>query len=364
MDFYAGGKTHFSMPLPPQDTTAQDVPQQIDLNPGAMVEKVDSWIDGLVRLVPNILVGIVVFLLFLFLARLAARLVRRSLKASNRENLGDVAGGFLKWIIYFMGFLLALTVILPSLNPADLVAGLGVSSVAIGFAFKDILQNWLAGLLILLRQPFQIGDQIVVNGYEGTVERIETRATIIKQYNNQRVVIPNSDIYTNSVKVNTANKLTRSQYDIGVGYGDDLEEAVAVLKKAVLSVPGVKNDENVEVLPWDLAASWVTIRIRWWTDSARSSVVKVHAEVIKAIKEGLDAASIDMPYDTQVHLFHDQTEETDGDRSAQREGWPAPKEGTLPRPRYRVEIEDRAAELEERNAQRGADEAERLAGNG
>lgn len=349
--------------MPQQDTTTQDVPQQIDVNPGAMLERLDSWVDGFIRLVPNIVVGIILFLIFYGVARWVAGVIRRRLTNSDRANLGEVAGGFVKYAIYIVGLLLALTVIIPSLRPGDLIAGLGVSSVAIGFAFKDILQNWLAGLLILLRQPFEIGDQIVVNDFEGTVERIETRATIIKQYDNKRVVIPNSDIYTNSVRVNTASPLIRSQYDIGVGYGDSIDEATEVLRKAVAGTEGVDGDKGVDVLPWDLAASWVTVRVRWWSDSQRGSVVKTHARVIQNMKLALDEARIDMPYETQVHLFHDQTEETDGDRNAQREGWPAPREEDAPRSRFRAEVEERAAELESRNAQRAEDDEKRRAGN-
>ena len=324
----------------PEANQTQDVPQQVDVDPGAIIEKIDSWVDGFIRLLPNIGVAILVVVIFYFLARWAKSLVVNYTTRHERENLGSVLGGFLKAIVIGIGILLALTVVIPSLKPGDLVAGLGVSSVAIGFAFKDILQNWLAGLLILLRQPFEIGDQIVVNGFEGTVERIETRATIINQYNNERVIVPNSDVYTNAVRVKTANQLIRSQYDIGVGYGDSIDEARSVIERAVRGVEGVDKNKPVDVLPWDLAASWVTIRVRWWTDSQRKSVVHLHADVIQAIKIALDEAKIDMPYETQVHLFHDQTEETDGDRSAQREGWPAPKEGEAPRSRYRAERED------------------------
>ncbi|MBB4077608.1 small-conductance mechanosensitive channel [Lewinella aquimaris] len=319
----------------PQDTTASDVPEKIDLNPGAILEKIDSWVDGLVRLVPNILVGIVVLFIFIFVARFVARTFERRTVDKNRENLGRVAGGFIKWVIYVIGFLIAATIVVPTLNPGDLIAGLGVSSVAIGFAFKDILQNWLAGLLLLLRQPFNIGDQIVVNGYEGTVERIETRATIINLYNNERAIVPNSEVYTNAVRVKTANQLIRSEYDVGIGYGDDIHQATEVIRKAVRGVEGV-DAKDIDVFTWDLAASWVAIRIRWWTDSQRASVVKVHDRVLTAVKLALDEAKIDMPYETRVNLLHDQTEATDGDRSQQREGWPVPQQGTTPQPRWKA----------------------------
>ena len=165
-------------------------------------------------------------------------MIQRQSAGHSRENLGDVLGGFVNWMVLGLGLLFAATIVIPSLKPGDLIAGLGVSSVAIGFAFKDILQNWMAGLLILLRQPFEIDDQIEVNGFEGTVERIETRATIIETYDGQRVVVPNSDIYTHAVLVKTAHEKRRSQYDVGIGYGDDIDRACEVIRAAVEQVAG------------------------------------------------------------------------------------------------------------------------------
>ncbi len=326
-----------------------DVPGEVDFNPTLIFSKLDAWLDGFVRLLPNIAVAIVVAVIFWFLAKFVQRLILKGTRSNGRENLGEVLGGFVKWIVAFIGIMLALTIVVPTLKPGDLIAGLGVSSVAIGFAFKDILQNWLAGVLILLRQPFEIGDQIIVEGFEGTVERIETRATIIRQYDNQRIVVPNSEIYTNAVKVKTANDLIRSQYDVGIGYGDDIGEAVEVARKAMQGIEGIDTSKDVDILPWDLAASWVTIRIRWWTDSERASVVHTHARVIKKIKEAMDEARIDMPYETQVNLIHDQTDEFDGDREKQREGWAKTQKGKEdPKPLWKVR-EERADERKEKD---------------
>jgi len=317
-------------------TKPQDLPQQFDFDFGMAIERLDSWADGLIRLLPNIILAILVLLLFWGLGSLTRRFIQRYSARQERNNLGEVLGGFLKWAVMLSGFLVAATIVIPTLKPGDLIAGLGVSSVAIGFAFKDILQNWLAGLLILLRQPFEIGDQIDVNGHEGTVERIETRATIIKTYDGQRIVIPNSNIYTSEILVKTAHDKRRSQYDVGIGYGDNIDKACDVIKAALSEITDVENDPTPEVMPWDLAASWVTIRVRWWTNNSSANKVHVHASVIKAIKLALDNAHIDMPYETQVQLLHDQTESTDGDRAAQREGWPSAEEGTS-QPRWKAQ---------------------------
>ena len=316
----------------PAPGAPQTLDQAVNLDPAFALNKVETWVVGFQRLLPNIVVGLVVVALFWVVGWAVGRGFNAWAKRRSRDNLGEVLGSFLKWIIVLLGILFGLTIIIPSLNPADLLAGLGIGSVAIGFAFKDILQNWLAGLLLLIRQPFQVGDQIVVNGYEGTVDWIETRATIITTYDRRRVIIPNADVYSNAVTVNTAHERRRSQYDIGIGYGDDIERARAVILEALERAPGVETDPKAEVLVSDLAASWVTLRARWWTNSIRTDVVHAQSAALAEIKKALDAAKIDMPYATNVLLFHDQTDEFDGVRGRQREGWPAPKTGSVPQP--------------------------------
>ncbi|MEX5538851.1 mechanosensitive ion channel domain-containing protein, partial [Pseudomonas syringae] len=85
---------------------------------------------------------------------------------------------------------------IPGFTPGQLMSALGIGSVAIGFAFKDIFQNLLSGILILLSEPFRIGDAIVCNGLEGTVEDIQIRATTLRSYDGRRLVIPNATVYT------------------------------------------------------------------------------------------------------------------------------------------------------------------------
>jgi small conductance mechanosensitive channel len=287
-------------------TFLQDTPKdkkgEIDINTGSVIEKLDTWLDGFIRNLPNILVGIAVFIAMIYISRWAGKMIKKLLKNRGRQNFGEILGGFLRWTLTLVGLMLALTIISPNLSPADLIAGLGVSSVAIGFAFKDILQNWLAGILILMRQPFELGDQIIVNGFEGTVERIETRATIIRKYDGQRIVVPNSEIYTNSVNVITANELIRSQYDLGLGYNEDREKAVEILRETIKNIDGVSKDKPVDLLFWDQADSWITIRMRWWTKSDRPTVVKTFSKVLLETQNAMDKAKMDLPFPTSVEI--------------------------------------------------------------
>jgi len=294
--------------------------------------------NGFVQRLPYLLLAVVVFLLFYALAALVRGSIRALASgARSRRNLGLVVGRLSYGAIIFVGLLVSLVIAIPGFTPGQLVNILGLSSVAIGFAFRDILQNFLAGILLLASEPFRIGDQIVIGNFEGTVENIQTRATFIKTYDGRRVVIPNSNLFTNSVTVNTAHEQRRLEYDFGLGFGDDIAQAKAILLQVVQSIPEVLKEPAPDVLVVRLAESSINVRLRWWVQPPRQFDVLTSQDlVLEQAAAALLAAGIDIPFPTQQVLFHDQTEETDGDRSRQREGWP-PGKGTVPRPARQVQ---------------------------
>lgn len=297
-------------------------------------EKIQGMIDGLIVMLPNLVLALIVFVLFVLMARFIRNIVRRVTRnRRNARNLGLVLGRLAQGSIVLIGLFVALSIVLPSFQAGDLIQLLGISSVAIGFAFRDILQNFLAGILILLTEPFQIDDQIVFKEFEGTVENIQTRATTIRTYDGRRIVIPNSELFTNSLMVNTAFENRRLEYDIGIGYGDDIDRAKQLILEAIHETEGVLSQPTPDAIVVDLAASTVNIRARWWIKPPRRApALDLQDSVLTAITNKLTANGIDMPFPTQQILFHDQTEETDGDRSRQREGWAA-GQGNIPQPR-------------------------------
>ncbi|MFQ4146092.1 mechanosensitive ion channel family protein [Chlorogloeopsis sp. ULAP02] len=322
-------------------------------------EKVQAMVNGFIFLLPNIVLALIVFAIFFFVARTIKLVVKRL--TSNRRharNLGMVLGRLAQGATILLGLFISLTIVIPTLRAGDLVQLLGISGVAIGFAFRDILQNFLAGILILLTEPFQIGDQIVFKNFEGTVENIETRATTIKTYDGRRIVIPNSELFTNSVQVNTAFESRRLEYDVGIGYGDDIDRAKQLILEAMHETQGVLKEPAPDALVMELAESTVNIRARWWIKPPRrADALEARDRVLTAIKKKLTVNGIDLPFPTQQILFHDQTEETDGIRSRQREGWPAGK-GKVPKPRSISDSLRKLAEMRsQRNGSRGDSEA-------
>ncbi|KYF92933.1 mechanosensitive ion channel protein MscS [Sorangium cellulosum] len=288
----------------------------------------------LIASLPSIAIALAVFAAFHIAGRLLRSAIRRlAMKRRRNQNLGLVLGRLTQGAMFILGALVGCVIVFPNFTPAALLQFLGIGSVAIGFAFRDVLQNYLAGILLLLTEPFRIGDQVRFGSYEGTVEEIQTRATLLKTYDGRRVVIPNSELFTNSVVVNTAFEVRRMEYDVGIGYGDDIERAKALILEALRGVDGVLAEPAPDVLALELAASSVNLRVRWWIRPPRQhDALDARDQVLVAIKRALAEGGVDLPFPTTQVLFHDQTEETDGDRSRQREGWPAGK-GAVPRPR-------------------------------
>lgn len=311
-----------------------------------LLDKMQAMLNGFIFLLPNMVLALLVFAIFFFIARTIKKIVKKLTRDRRQaRNLGMVLGRLAQGTTILVGLFIALSIVIPSLKASDLVQLLGISGVAIGFAFRDILQNFLAGILILLTEPFQIDDQIVFKDFEGTVENIQTRATTIKTYDGRRIVIPNSELFTNSVTVNTAFENRRLEYDIGIGYGDDINEARRFILEAIHETEGVLKTPAPDAIVVELAGSTVNIRARWWVQPPRrADVLDLQDRVLTNIKNKLTANGIDLPFPTQQILFHDQTEATDGDRTRQREGWPAGK-GQVPQPRSISRSLNRLAEI-------------------
>lgn len=293
----------------------------------------NGMVDGFVRRLPYLVAAVVVFCLFVFIARVTAGVIHRFAdKRRKHRNLGYVLSRLSQGAIILLGLMIALVISIPSFQPGQLIQVLGLSTVAIGFAFRDVLQNFLAGIVILLTEPFRIGDQIKIDDFYGIVEDIQTRATNIRTFDRRRIVIPNSEFFTKSVVVMTAFKKRRIEHLVGIGYGDDIETAKRVILEILHGLEGVLDDPAPDVKVSDLAGSSVNLAVRWWiSPSERTEEIDSRDKVLGAVKAALLAHGIDLPYSTHTVLFHDQTDQTDGDRSRQREGWPAGK-GGAPKP--------------------------------
>lgn len=248
--------------------------------------------------VPYLVAAIIVMLIFWLLSKVFKKVVIKLLgKQRNHQNLIKVFQRVGAALIFFIGFMIAMVVAIPGFTPAKLIGALGIGSVAIGFAFKDIFQNLLSGILLLLSEPFRIGDQIVSGSFEGTVEDIKIRATTIRTYDGRQVVIPNSDLYTSALTVNTAYKQRRLQLAVGIGYADDIEQAKAQIIQALTRAETVSTLAAPSVIATNLGDSTVDLIVRWFIeDGTQANKVASIDQVLIEVKKALDSAGIDMPF--------------------------------------------------------------------
>ena len=247
--------------------------------------------DFLIRL-PFIIAGIGLLVITWF-ASIALKFILHKILDSRsriRASLKDLIKQLLTIGIWLLGFLLATIVVFPGMTPAKALTVLGLGSVAIGFAFKDIFENFFAGVLILWKYPIEKGDVIDHAGYVGKVEEITIRNTLIRKSDGELVVAPNAGLFKSNVEVLTNRKKRRVRIDCGVAYDVDVAEAREVIRAAVAGCESVSGPKSVEIFANEFADSSINFEIAWWTGSAPVDIRRSRDEVIEAVKKALDDA--------------------------------------------------------------------------
>lgn len=285
--------------------------------PDSGVEAVDSSVDTLTRSIggmvdtfighlPQIVIALILLILTAILASIASRWVRRlTRKLRVKENLQDLFSKFAYIAAWFAGLIAAAGVVFPGLGMGELVASAGLASIAIGFAFQDIFENFLAGVLIIWRFPFNEGDFIEIPSVdvEGKVEEVQIRMTLIRCVNGELILVPNATIYKNVVHVLTNRPVRRLTVMCGVAYGEDVAESRRVIKEAVTSCDTVRDDEPVEIFANAFGSSSIDFEVTWWTGATPLDRRKSRDEVIEKVKKALDDAGIEIPYPYRTLTF-------------------------------------------------------------
>jgi small-conductance mechanosensitive channel len=253
--------------------------------------------SSLVARLPYLLFALIAFVIFLVIARILKSVLITAGEQTRLDiTLAELLARIVSAATIIFGLLVAAVIIFPTFRPGDLIAGLGITSVAIGFAFKDVLQNFFAGILILWRRPFIVGDEIKIREFEGTVEDITTRSTRVRTYDGERAVLPNGDVYTHAILVRSAYESRRVRLMVGIGYKDSIESARKIIHEVLRQTEGVQTDPGPWVYVSEIAPSSVNFLIYFWTASSQANVLALIDEVTTGIKLALDRANIDIPY--------------------------------------------------------------------
>ncbi|MDJ0899100.1 MAG: mechanosensitive ion channel family protein [Xenococcus sp. MO_188.B8] len=272
-----------------------------------IVNSLQELLASTIKIIPAIITALVIIMLTRYAAQftrgIAEKVGKKALQSKSLQLLLSKTAHLTTWII---GVALACVVAFPGLRLGDIIATLGLSSVAIGFAFQDIFKNFLSGILILIQRPFRIDDQIVVGDYEGTVERIDIRTTEIRTYDGERILMPNSEVFTSAVRVRTAFNQRRTDLAVGVDYNTSLPEAKHILQKTIEKVEGVWPHKAPEIDLVGFGDSSIDFIVRYWTSPRQPQVRQVQTRAIMAIKAALDAANISIPYPIYTLYYYNQ----------------------------------------------------------
>lgn len=258
-------------------------------------ETATSLYDGFVAALPRLGVAIAIVLLGVLFGRGVRWGLRRRFTRTRSPSFAQVMSRVAGILVVVLAVLIAITVTFPSVQPVDVLASLGFFSIAIGFAFQDILENSLAGILLLFRQPFRGGDQIELGSQRGTVEGITIRETRIRTFDGELLIVPNAEVYKNRLLVQTAYPEKRWAFMVGVSFDDDLDTARRAAIDAVNSVPEVLATPPPQALVVELGTSTVNIEVQFWTGSRQGDGLQTRDRVIDAVKSAMDAHDISMP---------------------------------------------------------------------
>lgn len=262
-----------------------------------LIDRVKAMVADFVRTLPQFAIALLVLVFTWFVAAVVRAIVRRiASEAGIRPSLGALFITLAGIVVWIFGILVALAVLLPGVTAGSLLTVVGFGSVAIGFAFKDIFENFLAGVLIMLRKKMRIGDHIHCQDVEGRVEQITLRETYLRRLDSQLTIVPNSYLFKNPVRIVTDSDLRRHEIIVGVAYGTDLDRAAELIAGAVRSAELVKTAKPVDVFAKEFGASSIDFTVRWWSGSKQSEMHKSRDQIIRRINQALADAGIEIPF--------------------------------------------------------------------
>lgn len=249
-------------------------------------------IDQVIASLPNIIIAAVLVVLFGVLASWMRSLVGSGVeKSGHSRHLGILIGRVVHAMVFVLGLLVGLSVVFPTFQASNLIQLLGIGGVAIGFAFKDIFQNFLAGILMLLSKPFLVGDQIAFGGFEGTVEDIQAGSTLLETYDHRRIVIPNSALFNSSVSVTTAYDHRAADCTFGVDAATEPTRLDELVKQCLDPLDDVLKIPPPRVLIAKISDGTLNVNVRWWFAS-RAYAPDVLDRVLRTLLKALVAARI------------------------------------------------------------------------
>lgn len=277
-------------------------PDVWDLGPGWAGLRA-LWGD-FVRSIPFLLFGLLILGLSAFLGvvavRVARSVLRERIKARLLRNVAAVACGVL---VFLVGTYIVLRVSGLTQLALTVVGGTGLIGLAVGIAFRDITENFLASIFLSMQRPFETGDLIEVTGVTGYVQQLNVRVTVVMTLNGNLVQIPNASVYKNNITNFTTSPARRGDFVVGIGYDDSINEAQEIARRVLAEHPAVLKDPEPSVLVDNLGKATVDLRVYFWLNGREHSWLKVRSSVIRLVKRAFQQNGISMPDESREVVF-------------------------------------------------------------
>jgi small conductance mechanosensitive channel len=264
-----------------------------------------NLVNGAVDLLPTLLEALLILVVSIYLARLAGKVLTQVLKRQKADlEVTLLLARLARWSIIVIGLITALQ---RFFDVTAFLAGLGILGFTVGFALQNIMQNFVAGVILLVQQPFNVTDAIKVSDYSGTVLAINIRTTEMRTWDGRIVIIPNSDVLSNTITNFTRAKKRRIDVPVGISYASDPEAARQTILEAVQSIPGLLADPAPSVVFDTFGDSAFGLTLYFWIDTEKVDFIAAGDLAFTKIKAALDRRGIDMPFPTSVvHLQQTQ----------------------------------------------------------
>lgn len=260
-----------------------------------VLESITSMVTGIFGRLPFLLAGLIVVILFWFLSKAVKKLFLLATRRTTVDaRLRLLISRILVVVVVGLGVLTSLTVVIPTFNFGSLIAGLGFSSFVVGFATKDILNNFLSGILILWQRPFHIGDYLFVGNNQGKVEYIGVRATSLRKDDGELVLIPNGDMYSSALTIRGKGAKRRMTIKFCVGYDEPLEDVKEITRTALNGIEGIVADPPARVLVSELTADGANVTANFWINTNESKPLEVYDHAAIAIVDKLDKSGVEV----------------------------------------------------------------------
>lgn len=250
---------------------------------------------GIVAKLPLLAVALVIVALSLWFGALLARWGGPAFLTTRNPFLQGLIRRFVQSLVVVVGIILALDLLDATALVGALVGTAGLAGLAIGFAFKDIVENYLAGTILAFRQPFAKNDQIRVDHFEGKVVRLTPRETILMSPDGNHIRLPNALIFRSPLVNFTRNPLRRFVFMLGVGTSDDLVEVRRVAVEAMVTMDGVLNDPAPQAIVIDVGVSSVMIEVSGWINQSDVDWARARGEAIRLVKTAIENAGLTLP---------------------------------------------------------------------